>query len=263
MDIRNRTYVLTDKRNPTLLQFWKGKEKMHFFFIESIHVPLLYNIVSGASIYVHLHKSVVHVEKQGFVIFNMHVIASLSVSRKNPYIKDTELCWYAWSRQSRQRAGHWYAWSWSLLRGGNQALWRSPNHDKSIIEPFKNNSYSERPTKIRETTCDVTYPRSLHTLTSQTAEAVAAGLPFRRQISSRTVLRRLVAARIHPRRPYRGPYLTPRHLRQRIQWARRHLQWTLRRRGRVRFTDESRFLLRHVDGRARVFRRREDYVSIY
>ena len=62
----------------------------------------------------------------------------------------------------------------------------------------------------------------------RTAEAVAAGLPFRRHISSRTVLRRLAAVGIHPRRPYLGPYLTPRHLRQRLQWARRHLRWTIR-----------------------------------
>ena len=55
--------------------------------------------------------------------------------------------------------------------------------------------------------------------------------------------------------------VTPRHLRQRLQWARRHLEWTIRRWDRVRFNDESRFLLRRVNGRARVFRRREDRLS--
>ena len=61
---------------------------------------------------------------------------------------------------------------------------------------------------------------------------------------------------IRPRRPYPGPYLTRRHLRQRLEWARRQLRWTIRRWGRVLFTDVSRFLLRRVNGRARVFRRR-------
>ena len=95
----------------------------------------------------------------------------------------------------------------------------------------------------------------------RTAETVAAGLPFHRHIISGTVLRRLAAVGIRPRMPYRGPYLTLRHLRQRLQWARRHLRWTIRRWGRVLFTDESRFLLRRVDGRARVFRRRGEWYS--
>ena len=88
------------------------------------------------------------------------------------------------------------------------------------------------------------------------AVTIAGDLPFRRRISSRTVLRRLTVVGIRPRRPYRGPYLTRRHLRQRLEWACRKLRWTIRRWGRVLFTDESRFLLRRVDGRARVFRRR-------
>ena len=58
-----------------------------------------------------------------------------------------------------------------------------------------------------------------------TAESTAAGLPFPRRISSRTVLRRLAAVGIRPRRPYRGPNLTPR---ERLQWARGHVRWTIR-----------------------------------
>ena len=88
------------------------------------------------------------------------------------------------------------------------------------------------------------------------AVSIATDLPFRRRISSRTVLRRLAAVGIRPQRPYRGPHLTQRHLRQRLEWACRQLRWTIQRWGRVLFTDESRFLLRRVDGRVRVFRRR-------
>ena len=88
------------------------------------------------------------------------------------------------------------------------------------------------------------------------AVSIAADLPFRRRISSRTVLRRLAAVGIRSRRPYRGPHLTQRHLCQRLEWTRRQLRWTIQRWGRVLFTDESRFLLQHVDGRVRVFHRR-------
>ena len=86
------------------------------------------------------------------------------------------------------------------------------------------------------------------------AVSIAADLPFRRRISSRTVLRRLAAVGIRPRRPYRGPHLTQR---QCLEWAR----WIIQRWGRVLFTDESRFLLRRVDGRVRVFRRRGERFS--
>ena len=48
--------------------------------------------------------------------------------------------------------------------------------------------------------------------------------PFRHHISSRTVLRRLAAVGIRPRRSYRGPHLTQRHLLQRLDWARRQFR---------------------------------------
>ena len=43
------------------------------------------------------------------------------------------------------------------------------------------------------------------------AVSIADDLPFRRRISIRTVLRRLDAAGIRPRRPYSGLHLTQRH----------------------------------------------------
>ena len=88
------------------------------------------------------------------------------------------------------------------------------------------------------------------------AASIAADLPFHRQISSRTVLRRLAAVGIRPRRPYRGPHLTQRHLRQRLEWACRQLKMD-NSTARTNFfsIDESRFLLRRVDGQARVLHR--------
>ena len=94
-----------------------------------------------------------------------------------------------------------------------------------------------------------------------TAESTAAGLPFPRRISCRTVLCRLAAVGIHPRRPYRGLNLTPNHLRQRVQWARGHVRRTIRRWGHVLFTDKSRFLLRHSNGCVRVFPRLRERFS--
>ena len=58
------------------------------------------------------------------------------------------------------------------------------------------------------------------------------------------------------RRPFRGPNLTPDHRRRRLDWARTHATRGVRWWNSVLFSDESRFLLRRVDGRRRFYRRR-------
>lgn len=83
----------------------------------------------------------------------------------------------------------------------------------------------------------------------------AGDIPGLRRISRRTVTRRLQEAGLRSRRPYRGPMLTPRHCRARLQWCRRHLRWRIGDWHQVLFTDESRFTVRHADGRTRVYRR--------
>jgi transposase len=77
-----------------------------------------------------------------------------------------------------------------------------------------------------------------------------------RAMSRYTVRRRLRAAGIHSRRPRRGAVLTPRHKRARLQWAQARAGNNIRYWNRVRWSDESRFTLYHVDGRVRVWRRR-------
>ncbi|GBO07077.1 hypothetical protein AVEN_55626-1 [Araneus ventricosus] len=54
------------------------------------------------------------------------------------------------------------------------------------------------------------------------------------------------------RRPTRVSLLTKRHRQLRIQWAREHRDWTMDEWKRVAWSDESRFLIHHVDGRVRV-----------
>ena len=79
-------------------------------------------------------------------------------------------------------------------------------------------------------------------------------------ISKQTVLRRLRQARqpIRPLRPYVGQVLTARHRAVRLQWVQRHFRLGRQQWARVLFSDESRFNLRHRDGRIGVFRRREE-----
>ena len=91
----------------------------------------------------------------------------------------------------------------------------------------------------------------------ETASSTARRTPgrHRQPISDRTVRRRLQEADLRARRPYTGPILTPRHRRNRNQWARNHLRWTRAMWRRVLFTDESKFRLRGADGRTRVWRR--------
>lgn len=76
------------------------------------------------------------------------------------------------------------------------------------------------------------------------------------RVAVRTVNRRLNNARLRARRPLKRPLLTQRHRQARLEWARYHRHWNIRSWRRVHWTDESRFLLRHIDGRMRVWRQR-------
>ena len=77
-----------------------------------------------------------------------------------------------------------------------------------------------------------------------------------RPISDDTVRRRLRDRNLSCRRPYRGPILTARHRRARLQWATHRRNWRHRHWRTVVFSDESRYCISTADGRVRVWRRR-------
>ena len=81
-------------------------------------------------------------------------------------------------------------------------------------------------------------------------------LAFGGHISTHTVIRRLHHQGMRTRRPIRRPQLTLRHRHARFDWSHDHLGWTIRTWRRVHWSDESRFLLRPTDGRARVWSQR-------
>jgi transposase len=89
-----------------------------------------------------------------------------------------------------------------------------------------------------------------------TAGAPRGSLAFGGHISTRTVIRRLHHQGMRVRRPIKRPQLTLRHRHARFDWSHDHLRWTIRTWRRVRWSDESSFLLRPTDGRARVWRQR-------
>lgn len=78
-------------------------------------------------------------------------------------------------------------------------------------------------------------------------------LPGRR-ICHQTVRNRLKAAGLKSRRVIKRPLLTDNHKRLRLAWCRQRERWNLRSWRRIHWSDESRFLLRHVDGRVKVWR---------
>ena len=93
-------------------------------------------------------------------------------------------------------------------------------------------------------------------LISSTAGAFRGNLAFGGHISTRTVIRRLHHQGMRARRPIKRPQLTLRHRYARFDWSHDHLGWTICTWRRVYWSDESRFLLRPTDGRARVWRQR-------
>ena len=73
-----------------------------------------------------------------------------------------------------------------------------------------------------------------------------------------TIRNRLRAAGLKARGTLKAAKLTRQHRRRRLEWARRHLRFTLRQWDTVLFTDECRIQLSRPDGRQRVWRRRNE-----
>ncbi len=73
-------------------------------------------------------------------------------------------------------------------------------------------------------------------------------------ISEHTTLRTLKQMGYSSRRPHRVPLLSAKNRKRRLQFAQAHQNWTIEDCKNVAWSDESRFLLRHSDGRVRIWR---------
>ena len=72
--------------------------------------------------------------------------------------------------------------------------------------------------------------------------------------SVQTIRNRLHAAGLKSCVPAKKPCLSQRHRAARLQFARNHVRWNRQQWQTVTFSDESRFCLRHIDRRLRVWR---------
>ncbi len=72
-------------------------------------------------------------------------------------------------------------------------------------------------------------------------------------ISERTTRRNLKQMGYSSRRPHRGPLLSAKNRKRRLQFAQAHQNWTIEDWKNVVWSDESRFLLWHSDGRVRIW----------
>ncbi len=71
-------------------------------------------------------------------------------------------------------------------------------------------------------------------------------------ISEHTTHRTLKQMGYSSRRPHRVPLLSAKNRKRRLQFAKAHQNWTIENWKNVAWSDESRFLLRHSDGRVRI-----------
>ncbi len=74
-------------------------------------------------------------------------------------------------------------------------------------------------------------------------------------ISECTIRRNLKQIAYSSRRPHRVPLLSVKNRKRRLQFAQAHQNWTIEDWKNVAWSDESRFLLRHSDGRVIIWRK--------
>ena len=84
-----------------------------------------------------------------------------------------------------------------------------------------------------------------------------------RPISANTVRRHLASNHIHGRRPARGPILTNHHQQEWLRWATSCQHWCYQQWRRILFSDESWFWILTVDGRVRVWRRKDEHFAVH
>ncbi len=72
-------------------------------------------------------------------------------------------------------------------------------------------------------------------------------------ISERTTRRNLKQMGYSSRRPHRVPLLSAKNRKRRLRFAQDHQNWTIEDWKNVAWSDESRFLLQHSDGRVRIW----------
>ncbi len=77
-------------------------------------------------------------------------------------------------------------------------------------------------------------------------------------ISEHTTHRTLKQMCYSCRRPHRVPVLSAKNRKRRIQFTEAHQNWTIEDCTNVFWSDESRFLLRHSDGRVRIWRKEHE-----
>ncbi len=77
-------------------------------------------------------------------------------------------------------------------------------------------------------------------------------------ISEHTTRRTLKQMGYSSRRPHRVPLLSAKNRKRRLQFAQAHQNWTIEDWKNVALSDESRFLLRHSDGRVRIWHKEHE-----
>ncbi len=77
-------------------------------------------------------------------------------------------------------------------------------------------------------------------------------------ISKRTTRRTLKQMNYSSRRPHKVPLLSAKNRKRRLQFTQAHQNWTIEDCKNVSWSDESRFLLRHSDGRVRIWRKEHE-----
>ncbi len=123
---------------------------------------------------------------------------------------------------------------------------------------------SERPLNGRKYLVDVRGQMRIGRLVRDARKATVTQISTRynqgmqNTISERTTHRTLNQMGFSSRRPHRVPLLSAKNRKRRLQFTQVHQNWTIEDWKNVAWSDGSRFLLRHSDGRVRIWQKKHE-----
>ncbi len=180
--------------------------------------------------------------------------------------------WWRWlaevqtEHQNGEERGFKWLWTWNGCSKTAVLLWFSRTTISRVYREWseKEKISSERQLCGQKCLVDVRSQRKMGRLVRDDRKATVTQITTRynqgmqNTISEQTTGQTLKQMDYSSRRPHRVPLLSAKNRKRRLQFTQDHQNWTIKDWKNVTWSDESRFLLRHSDGRVRIWHKEHE-----